>query len=166
MLAAKFGFDVHRGEVDTALVSDAFDWMKRLELDFTIFFRTLALLDENAPLAGAFAAAAYRPELFHAERDGFGAWLERYAARLRSNRADRATLRATMNASNPRIVFRNYLAQEAIDDVVQGSTRKLEDLMRALERPYDDGPEQAAFDALRPEWARVRAGCSMLSCSS
>ncbi len=166
MLASKFGFDEHRGDGDTALVSEAFDWLKRLELDFTIFFRRLASLDEKAPSVEAVEAAAYKPDLLHAEREGFAAWLERYAARLRENREDRTAVRATMNATNPRIVFRNYLAQEAIDDVMQGRTAKLDALMHALERPYDDGPAQAAFDALRPEWARVRAGCSMLSCSS
>ena len=166
MLAGKFGLDEHRGDGDTALVSEAFEWLKKLELDFTIFFSRLASFDEKAPSVSVFESAAYKPELLASEREGFEAWLGRYAARLRENVVPRAALRASMNATNPRIVFRNYLAQEAIDDVVGGSTAKLEALMAALERPYDDGPAQAAFDARRPEWARVRAGCSMLSCSS
>ena len=72
-----------------------------------------------------------------------------------------------MNASNPRIVFRNYLAQEAIDAITAGEPpTRLEALLAALARPYADDPEVAAFDAPRPEWARNRPGCSMLSCSS
>jgi uncharacterized protein YdiU (UPF0061 family) len=38
--------------------------------------------------------------------------------------------------------------------------------MRALERPYDDQPEHEDLAARRPDWARDRAGCSALSCSS
>ncbi|HET6318224.1 MAG TPA: hypothetical protein VFG86_17360, partial [Chloroflexota bacterium] len=62
---------------------------------------------------------------------------------------------------------RNYLAQQAIDAIEQnGDTSLLERLMRVLERPYDEQPEHQDLAARRPEWARHRAGCSALSCSS
>jgi uncharacterized protein YdiU (UPF0061 family) len=71
-----------------------------------------------------------------------------------------------MNAVNPKYVFRNYLAQNAIDALANGDASVLERLMDVLKRPYDEQPGNDDLAARRPEWARHKAGCSALSCSS
>jgi uncharacterized protein YdiU (UPF0061 family) len=71
-----------------------------------------------------------------------------------------------MNSVNPKYVARNYLAQQAIDALTQGDASVLERLMKVLERPYDEQPENDDLAERRPEWARHKAGCSALSCSS
>ena len=53
-----------------------------------------------------------------------------------------------------------------IDALAAGDASVMERLMKVLERPYDEQPGHEDLAARRPEWARQRAGCSALSCSS
>jgi uncharacterized protein YdiU (UPF0061 family) len=150
-LAQKLGVAALDQPGDEQLVSDLFTLMSQEETDFTIFFRNLAALDLEA-LAPAFYAKA---------PDGMAGWMRRYAERADSpGRVER------MNKVNPKYVFRNYLAQLAIDALERGDASVMERLMNVLERPYDEQPEHDDLAARRPEWARDRAGCSALSCSS
>jgi uncharacterized protein YdiU (UPF0061 family) len=82
-------------------------------------------------------------------------------------RVDGTPDRATMMASNPKYVLRNWMAQLAIDKAEKGDFTLCEDLHSLLMNPYDEQPDQEErWFQRRPEWARNRVGCSMLSCSS
>jgi uncharacterized protein YdiU (UPF0061 family) len=54
----------------------------------------------------------------------------------------------------------------AIDDANKGDYGLIDELFQLLKKPYDEQPYKQKWFAKRPEWARHKVGCSMLSCSS
>jgi uncharacterized protein YdiU (UPF0061 family) len=93
-------------------------------------------------------------------------WLRRYIARLRLDGSPRALRYQRMSRANPKYVLRNYLAQQAIEALERGDASVITRLMEVLKHPYDEQPEHDELAGRRPEWARHKAGCSALSCSS
>ena len=71
-----------------------------------------------------------------------------------------------MNKVNPKYVLRNYMAQLAIDAADEGDYSVVDELFNLLLKPYDEQSEAQKWFAKRPDWAKVKVGCSMLSCSS
>jgi serine/tyrosine/threonine adenylyltransferase len=165
MTAAKLGLSRLEPEA-VDLARALFALMQRAEIDMTIWFRALADLDLTAPSLDPLAEAFYRAEARAEHGAALEDWLGRYAARLRADDLAPAQRHALMQGANPRFVPRNYLAQQAIDHAEQGDLAPLQRLMDVLRQPYAEQPEHADLAARRPDWARNRAGCSMLSCSS
>ena len=72
-----------------------------------------------------------------------------------------------MKNSNPKYVLRNWMAQLAIDAAEKEDYSIANELYEILKQPYDEQPKfENKWFQKRPEWARNRVGCSMLSCSS
>jgi uncharacterized protein YdiU (UPF0061 family) len=163
---------------DVSLVTELLAMLGHVETDPFIFFRRLADATETAATPDADAAwvrlfdpAYYDPSARPGDdadvRARLVAWLRRHRARFDDPRESRPAeeRRAEMRAASPAVVPRNYLAQEAIDAAEAGDPGPLERLLAACRRPYEE-PTDARYTARRPEWARDKAGCSALSCSS
>jgi uncharacterized protein YdiU (UPF0061 family) len=174
-LAAKLGLSATAQPDDAQLNSELFELLEAVETDYTLFFRLLATVpvDDAAdtatdlalvePLRRAFYTdAAFEPG--HAGK--LAAWLRRYIVRVRCDASPAHTRSERMNRVNPKYVLRNYLAQLAIDALNNDDASVMERLMTVLQNPYDEQPAHNEFADKRPEWARHRAGCSALSCSS
>jgi uncharacterized protein YdiU (UPF0061 family) len=152
-------------EAADELVREMLDALTESETDFTIFFRKLSsvpLEGTDAELLAPLAPAFYTEGEKH---ERLAAWLRTLGQRLQRQGSwpERAQAMARVN---PKYIFRNYLAQQAIDAMAAGDSSVLERLMHVLERPYDEQPAHDELAARRPEWARHKAGCSALSCSS
>jgi serine/tyrosine/threonine adenylyltransferase len=119
-----------------------------------------------APQVLAFKDCFYTDELFIQHGDALAAWLDIYSKRVQHEAIPAALNAAKMDSVNPSLILRNYLAQEAIDAATAGDFTPLERLLKASESPYSSPENVPNFYAKRPDWARTKAGCSMLSCSS
>jgi serine/tyrosine/threonine adenylyltransferase len=154
---------------DRALVSDLLALLGSVETDFTIFHRKLAQVSaaelSDAALLEPLLPAYYEPP-DEAQRARIVDWLRRYQARVRADDVSDEARRAVMDRANPKFILRNYLAQQAIDAAEAGDLSQIGELLACLRQPYDEQPGHERFAEKRPDWARNRAGCSMLSCSS
>ena len=164
-IAAKLGLAETLDE-DVARMNLLYGLLQDAEVDMTIFFRSLADVDPGMPTLDPLREAFYDAGKMHESETRFEDWLRGYAARLQRDRLTRAERRERMNAANPRYVLRNYLAQQAIDRAEQGDAGGIEELLDVLRHPYEDQPAAGTYAQRRPDWARNRVGCSMLSCSS
>lgn len=173
MMRAKLGLAEWDTERDEPLMVDMLDLLQAAETDMTLFYRGLAEVstdtDESAdsrfePLLNAF----YVPDeqLTDELRGRWDAWLDNYSARIRSEGTTNAERKAAMNSVNPLYVLRNYLAQLAIDKSTDGDHSGVTELLDVMANPFTEQPGKDAFAEKRPDWARTRVGCSMLSCSS
>lgn len=163
--ARKLGLSECRDE-DAERMAALLDLLQRGEVDMTLFFRALIDADLQDPALHAFDDAFYDPVRRDAVQQELRAWLAAYAQRRAQDALDETERRERMRLANPRYVLRNYLAQQAIDAAGAGDLSEVHALLDVMRCPYDDQPGRERYARRRPDWARDRAGCSMLSCSS
>jgi serine/tyrosine/threonine adenylyltransferase len=179
--AHKLGFATWRDE-HGPLLDTLFELLFHSEADMSDFFWRLGEIDLDSDTASdAASAATHAAHLAHSSYDssrwasqanGWRDWFTRYA-QLHSpklsagdtafNTQSRSKI---MRTANPRYVLRNYLAQQAIEAAEAGDFGPINTLLDVLRQPYTEQAGRSDFAQKRPEWARHKAGCSALSCSS
>jgi uncharacterized protein YdiU (UPF0061 family) len=178
MMAQKLGFDSadkalkeQNNDGDERLFLELETLLSEVETDMTIFYRLLADFtyddETRANNIAHFSDCFYQTEPLSSEhQERFSLWLHNYAQRIQADNITQPVRKVAMNKVNPKYVLRNYLAQQAITLAEQGDYSQLHDLQNVLKKPYDEQMSFNHFSEKRPEWARNKAGCSMLSCSS
>jgi len=168
MMLSKIGLQT-ADKNDQQLMDDLENLMGLTEMDYTLFFRNLSNFnpdDVNRHLYIIEGDSYLNSQQFSIYGPQWTDWLTHYAERLNREGIDDANRKSAMNAINPKYVLRNYMAQLAIDDANNGSYDLIEELFELLKNPYDEQAHQQKWFAKRPDWAKNKVGCSMLSCSS
>ncbi|PWH82615.1 YdiU family protein [Algibacter marinivivus] len=168
MMRSKLGLETEDAN-DQKFIQELEDNLHLTETDMTIFFRSLADFKKDNTSNGIeiIQNAFYKPEEVVGNIENrWNDWFEKYAQRLKKEIGSDKERKVKMNQFNPKYVLRNYMAQLAIDDADKGDYKLIDELFIMLKTPYDEQPEYQKWFAKRPDWARHKIGCSMLSCSS
>ena len=166
MLLSKLGITTKKDK-DNSFIHKLENLLESSEMDMTLFFRNL----------NQFNPLQLENHLIQLEKDSYlsakqfasiaskwKTWLNEYSVRLEGvGNLERVTL---INKTNPKYVLRNYMAQLAIEDAEKGNYDLLEELYILLKNPYEEQPTKQKWFSKRPDWAKEKVGCSMLSCSS
>ncbi len=118
---------------DKQLIAELLGLLEKNRLDYTNFFRQLALGGDGGK--------------------GFEDWYGKYN-KLQPNRK-------LMLENNPKYILRNYMAENAIKEANNGNYGEITRLLELLRRPYDEQPENEDYAQNSPEWSKdLEVSCS------
>ncbi|HIE1341996.1 TPA: protein adenylyltransferase SelO [Serratia marcescens] len=151
-MRAKLGFFTPTAQ-DNDVLTGLLSLMAQERRDYTRTFRLLSETEQQQ------AQSPLRDEFI--DRAAFDAWYQQYRQRLQQEQVSDAERQRAMKAVNPRLILRNYLAQQAIEDAEKDDVGRLQRLHQALLRPFDDAPEYDDLAALPPDWGKhLEISCS------
>lgn len=140
------------------------------ETDMTIFFRNLSQITKEDKPEIAFEKIKISfynlEEVKETVYVTWMNWFTLYINHLKAENRNDFDRKSAMNLFNPKYVLRNYMAQLAIETADKEDYSLLNEFNKMLLKPYDEQPEFEKWFTKRPDWARHKVGCSMLSCSS
>lgn len=139
-------------ESDLGLIMDTFSMLHEHHVDYTAFFRALANLRRHGhgPILDLFV-----------DRSTASDWLQRYEQRLQAESRSYEARELAMRRVNPKYILRNYLAQQVIQEAQNGDYAPLHELIKVLERPFDEQPEYEQYAAPPPDWGKhMNISCS------
>jgi len=168
MMRSKLGL-IKKDQEDMILVQQLEEILQLTETDMTIFYRNLGNISKKNPeqAISEIKDAFYKiEELKDGILEKWKNWFDNYFNRLQKESLLDTERKARMNVVNPKYVLRNYMVQLAIDDADKGNYKLINELNTLLKKPYAEQLQYQKWFVKRPDWARHKVGCSMLSCSS
>lgn len=157
LLQAKLGLLADRPD-DDDFIAQALGFLQAHRPDYALFFRLLSRLPGHAGENGQDAPVR---DLFQ-DREACDAWLQLWRMRLRMEQSDDGKRQDLMLSVNPKYVLRNWVAEAAIRQAQGKDFSGVAEVLRCLQRPYDEHPDLERYAALPPDWANGLA----VSCSS
>lgn len=152
LMGKKLGLENVTQEKDLDLLKHLLGMLQGLNIDYTLFFRTLSHYDGDR-------TALLKTGLYHKPMND---WLDSYDERLKENSPTVEEKQTKMLKTNPKFVLKNYMLQEAIDAAEEGDFTLVDALFNIAQDPY---AEYQAFE----RWAGVTPDefkNKKLSCSS
>lgn len=169
MMRAKLGLSGEDSQ-DESLITALRINLQLIETDMTIFFRELSKFSSQSKpenLIDLVKEAFYDSgQLSENVLEQWQSWAKDYLNRLKQNSFSQEGRIQLMNQTNPKYILRNYMAQIAIDAANEGDVSIIKELYQLLKKPYDEQVAYHKWYKKRPDWAKHKVGCSMLSCSS
>uniref|UniRef100_UPI003A8FFACE protein adenylyltransferase SelO family protein n=1 Tax=Enterobacter sp. TaxID=42895 RepID=UPI003A8FFACE len=136
---------------DNDILNGLFALMAREGSDYTCTFRMLGQTEQHS------SASPLRDEFI--DRQAFDDWFQSYRERLQREGVADDERQAQMNAANPAMVLRNWLAQRAIEQAEKGEYDELHRLHTALRTPFADRDDD--YVSRPPDWGkRLEVSCS------
>jgi len=140
---AKIGLEARANELDSAedtdwaLVRDLLTLMEDGKADFTLVFRHLSEVLESQSDEKLLALFDCTKEIV--------AWLTAWRARMADMNGVAAV--ALMHRSNPIFIPRNHRIEEVIEAGYRGDFEPFHRLCEVLQRPFDEQPQNVAYEA-------------------
>lgn len=168
MMCGKLGLQ-DNDNVSDFFIEELTQLLSDTQVDLTNFFRGISEQDfsDYSLFTKHLETCSYLENQLHPTfLDKWKKWHVQWETYRMKENWDSEKRLAAMQQVNPKYVLRNYMAQLAIDAAEKGDYRLVDELYELLQQPYADQPEKNQWAAKRPEWAKNKVGCSMLSCSS
>ena len=136
----KLGLNDEGGE-DGELIDSLFDELETHGVDFTAFFRALAMLlrGDGAMLESLLPSA-----------DAMAPWIAAWWDRIALDSSGPIELAATMDAVNPLYIPRNHLVEEALEAAEAGDLAPWLQLLGVVRHPYEVRPGLEHFTLPAP----------------
>ncbi len=145
MMGTKLGLAEAKKE-DESLITDLLDWMHENATDYTNTFRDLS--QEELPDAEHYAT------------ENFQAWHARWQARIGEEEQDLESSLALRKSVNPAVIPRNHKVEEALQAGEEGDLEPFHQLLKALEKPYEDGDHLKPYQSPpKPEEKVLQTFC-------
>jgi uncharacterized protein YdiU (UPF0061 family) len=151
LMGKKLGFD-EVSDKDFDLMTQMFGMLQSLNVDYTLFFRTLSRYEDDR-------TELLKLGLLHTPMNE---WLDEYEIRLKENHSTTKERHEKMLKTNPKYVLKNHMLQEAIDDAENGDYKKVDDLFKIAQNPFDEHQEFERWAGKTPDVFKNQK----LSCSS